>query len=248
LKMGRRNQHESSDPGDWDRLLEVVKRSEKASDILKYECLEEALCFLSALDLKENPGTPQAFEIIKILSKYNTQDYGRGNNSIASNNFLRNIETIKQYKNEFRVFSFSGSEIQYYCKRISDGFPVANIQLVEEIGAACWARVQRVMELREYMHGIVEAVALGQAHSSSETVFHDSGIGSSIGTEAQQKNLAESQKVQRARSIISFPSLMSNEAGNNEGPPIPEKSLDGKRTCTICHGILTKVDSASEWK
>jgi tetratricopeptide (TPR) repeat protein len=248
LKMSRRQRRSPLNLDDWKRLRRLADGFHQAPDSLKYEILEELICFLSVLDPKDIPRSPLeplVFEIVKSMSTFPISEYG---GSLASReNLINNIEALQQYKNELNLFSLSGPQL-YFCRKIRDRFRHAAVQVAERVGAANWQRFQRIKEMWEESDSSEEIVAQHEIPDTGKSKFYDSGIGSSVGSESKQIGELDSGVPQGARSVLSIRSFMQNEFGATELPPIPVENAEGNRICFICRKILKGVNSESQWR
>jgi hypothetical protein len=237
LKIRRRLREEASSFDDWVRLKNAVKNFDNLSDTLKYECIEETICFLSNLELSNIPQLPQVSEVVKILSCYRIDTY---QGSTASRvNLLQNLEELQRFKSKLNLFSLSGPQL-FYCRKMRERFSSATVQFVEKVGSANWQRSKRIKEMREMTEATeVEA----RAPPATKSVFQDSGLGSSIGSDPMAVDLPP-----KARSITSISSFMSLEEGATLLPPIPTKTSNGDRTCFICEKSINSVNNESQWR
>ena len=245
LKSNRRQGGGPLSTYRWEQLRCAITGFGQAPDSIKYECLEEAICFLSALDSTDIVRTQQAVDIVKVLSKYRENEYG--GLLIEKLNFLENLESLKEYRNKFNIFSLSGPQL-YYCKKLWDRFPHATVQFIETVGAANWQRFQRIKEMREKVQNAEESGEQLPIHTSSESIFHDSGLGSSLGFESKQSDTPATQVRRVARSVTSIRSFMSYEEGAIKLPPIPARNFLGERTCIVCKRVLKDISNESQWK
>jgi hypothetical protein len=246
LKMNRRQGEVPLPSYHWERLRSAIANFGQAPDSLKYECLEEVICFLSALDPADISRNSQAVDVVKILSKYHEYEY-RGS-PIERENFLENLEALKEYRNKLNLFFFSGPQL-YYCKKMRDRFPHATVQFVEAVGAANWQRFQRIKEMREEVQTADEVGDEDQGPIySSESIFHDSGLGSSLGSESKQSGMPATQVRNVARSVTSIRSFMGYEEGAIKLPPMPAENSVGERICIVCQRVLKDISNESQWK
>jgi hypothetical protein len=237
LKISRRLREEASLFGDWVRLKNAVKNFDNLSDTLKYECIEETICFLSNLEPSNIPQLPQVSEVVKILSCYRIDTY---QGSTASRvNLLQNLEELQRFKSKLNLFSLSGPQL-FYCRKMRERFSSATVQFVEKVGSANWQGSKRVKEMREMTEDTeVEA----RAPPVAKSVFQDSGLGSSVGSDPMAVDPPP-----KARSTTSISSFMSPEEGATLLPPIPTKTSNGERTCFICEKSINSVNNESQWR
>jgi hypothetical protein len=248
LKIGRRQRRSPFDIDDWKILRHLAAGLHLATDSLKYEILEEVICFVSVLNPKDIPIGPLEtliFETITSLSNVPISQYG--GSSASRKNFMNNIDTLQYYKNELDLFSLTGPQV-YFCRMIRERFRHTTVQVAEKVGAANWQRFQRIKEIWEGDDSSENVIAQDEHQDTGKSKFQDSGIGSSIGSEANITGQFDSGMPQVARSIVSFRSFMKNEYGAAELPPIPAENEEGNRICYICKKTLKEVDSESQWR
>ena len=126
---------------------------------------------------------------------------------------------------------------RYYCRKIKDRFPFLDTRLVERLGMASWERHKKV---RKTLGGASSDKFL--PHSYEQSVFHDSGLGTTLKTASE---FAASQS--------SFQSFMSSKAdiagGHLRLPPLPMKDASGKAfLCTICGSTVRGVNNKVQWR
>jgi hypothetical protein len=185
LKMSRRQRRSSLNLDDWRRLWDLAAGFRRAPDAFKYEILEESISFLSVLDPKDilgSPLEPWIFKIVKSLSAFPINEYG--GSSASRKNLAGNIDALQRYKNEFNLFSVSGPQL-YFCRMVRDRFRQATVQVAERVGAANWQRFQRIKAMWEESEPGEEIIAQHEVPDTGKSKFHDSGIGSSVGSESK---------------------------------------------------------------
>lgn len=246
-KMSRRQRKESATFDEWRRLRSALDNFSDLSDSLKYECVEEVLCFLSVLDPKDGAKVPEASEIVKILIKYPIQSF-KGSSS-SRRNLQENLEALEQYRNDIGLFSVVGPELAY-CRMMRDRFPQAKIQFIEKIGPQNWQRTNRIKQLRTQTvdeDDEDKSEHLAPLVTSTESVFHDSGLGSSIGSDAKDEGAFITLQV--AKSVASVDSHMSHDEDTEHLPPMPQEILEGKPFhCFICEHIIKGVSNRPQWE
>ncbi|RFU34089.1 hypothetical protein B7463_g2245, partial [Scytalidium lignicola] len=248
LKIGRRLRRSPLDIDDWKILRHLTAGFHLATDPLKYEILEEVICFVSVLNPNDIPRgllEPLILETIKSLSNVPISEYG--GSSASNKNFIDNINTLQQYKNKLDLFSLTGPQL-YFCRMIRDRFHRTTVQVAERVGAANWKRFQRIKEMWEEDDSSDNVIAQDENQDTGKSKFHDSGIGSSIGSEAKLAGHFDSGVPQVAKSIISFRSFIQNEYDAAELPPIPAENEEGNKICFICKKTLENVDTESQWR
>jgi hypothetical protein len=108
-----------------------IKNFHGVSDTLKYECLEEVICFLSLLGPNDGPKILQASQIVTDITQNHTTYQG---SAASTRNFLDNLAALGQYRNALGLFCLTGPELNY-CRMMREAYPKANIQFIEKIGA-----------------------------------------------------------------------------------------------------------------
>jgi hypothetical protein len=119
-----------------------------------------------------------------------------------------------------------------YVRNILDKFPMADINLVQRLGESNWQRHIKVRNRNEVSDRTFTTCG-------AKSVFHDSGVGSSI---PPTSGYAPS-----ASSLVS-------KAGDADSeyfrvPPTPKEVLDGKPfECFICGHVVLHLKSRVDWK
>jgi len=249
-KMGRRQQKAPSDFDDWSRLRDAIKNFYDVSDTVKYECLEEVICFLSLLAPEDSPKIPQASEIVTDITKYEISTYTGSAGS--RRNFIDNLAALRYYRNSLGLFCLSGPELDY-CRMMRDAYPKANIQFCENIGAKNWQRFQRIRDLRASAvdgDSKVASELLVSMEPCSQSVFHDSGLGSSIGSGVEPDGgFLTLSSVDDAKSVISINSNMSTDEDSNALPDMPAEILSEEPfTCYVCKRVIRGVTRRQQWE
>jgi len=248
-KMARRQQKAPSNFDDWLRLQDAIKNFHGVSDTVKYECLEEVICFLSLLAPEDGSKIPQASEIVKDIAKYEISTYKGSAGS--RRNFIENLAALRQYRNSLGIFCLSGPELDY-CRMMRDAYPKANIQFIEKIGAKNWQRFQRIRDLRASAVDADVNVAseLVSMAPSSQSVFHDSGLGSSNGSSVKPDDgFLILSSVDDSKSVMSINSNMSTDEDSNALPDMPAEILSEEPfTCHVCNRVIRGVTRRQQWE
>ena len=238
LKMRRRQRQEHPKFDVWDLLERTVNHLQDIPDILKYECVEEAMCYISVLEQNDPTQVSRAKAVLDILCRCSFKNYC---GSKASNRNLRDhMHALQQYRKRFELFSVSGPQL-HYSRMIRDKFPAATISFIERIGIANWNRFNRVKELPLRANIIAEThhVHENPVSGPSNSTFRDSALGSSLQT-----------ALKTARSHVSFQSLATSfEAGFANLPPMPDEVPNQRPfECQICCKNITDVNNKAQWK
>lgn len=128
-----------------------------------------------------------------------------------------------------------------YVLQVRDKFPQADNKLVERLGQANWERRKMLQEAQaESLDTTVSKPA--KSVFVPVSMFHDSGLGSSIP--------AASAYAQTIVSHSSFrTSATENQVGSYRVPPTPREVFDSKPfTCEICGHVLKKIKNRVDWK
>jgi hypothetical protein len=212
----------------------VVKKFDGISDTLKYECIEETLCCLALLEAKDTPGLPQVSQVVKTLGRYRVDMYH--GTSTATLNLSQNLQELKRFKTKLNLFSLSGPKL-HFSRKTRERFPSATLIIVEKVASVNWTRFNRIKRMRE-MAPEIDPV---------KSIFEDSALGSSIGSDPVVANSApEAQR--KAQSIISISSFMSFDGDATVLPPIPIENSIGERSCFICGKSINNVKNESQWR
>lgn len=130
-----------------------------------------------------------------------------------------------------------------YISLVHDKFPKASQKLKERLGEANW---QRHLNVRRRMNqaagdGNGDAITTGSVFQP-KTLFHDSGIGTTIA--------AKSQYAQTEASHTSFmSSIAQHEKGSLRVPPTPKEVGSGEQfKCYICGVLQTRIKNRISWK
>ncbi|KAK5093843.1 18S rRNA maturation protein [Exophiala xenobiotica] len=121
-----------------------------------------------------------------------------------------------------------------WVSQVLDKYPSAPLALSERLGEANWQRFCRLRS--SYDEGAARDL------EQARTVFHDSGIGASLG-----------KPTGRASSVASHSSFASSTAADsnhfNSVPPEPQEVALGETfTCSICQSTVFDVRNTIEWK
>ncbi len=138
---------------------------------------------------------------------------------------------------------------QIYISLLRDKFPAADTRLVERLGEANWQRHINIRKRIEQIDGSAEsgptAVPTGLTAGSMfqpQTLFHDSGIGTSV---PAQSCLAPSE----ASHMSFISSLADKEKGAARVPPTPvEVGLGEIFRCYLCGQMQLKIKNRVGWK
>lgn len=244
LKMSRRTKAPRTMLEDWNKLNNAVKNFDEISSILKYECIEEVVCLLSVLNPKDIAKTPQISAVVRILSNYRIGTY---EGPAASRlNLHQNLEELQQLKDKLNLFSVEGPQLSF-CRKLRERFLHASIQTIEKVGSANWQRFRRIMEVRE-MDEETETETKAQVLTHAKSSFHDSGLGSSLGSDPMQIDSAPQSARKIARSVTSIRSFMPSQDNEISLPAMPDETPNGERSCYICEKSINGVTSETQWK
>jgi len=157
---------------------------------------------------------------------------------------LRNTQN-----NQAIAFEVSGPA-QLYVLNVLDRFPKANARLVERLGEANWQRHTTLRNIEgpatqdaSSATGVVSEVqAVPKSIFVPVSLFHDSGLGSSLPTQSSY-----------AATVASHSSFMSDLADNENGdlrvPPTPKEVFKNVPfTCQICGHVLSRIKNRIDWK
>ena len=133
---------------------------------------------------------------------------------------------------------------------IADKFTNASIKLIERLGEANWQRYVQIREKMDETSNRYHVVVTQEGHSKCIpqsvfapcTLFHNSGIGTSVATVTEH-----------AASVASHTSFISSNAEESRGslrvPTMPAEVSEGKPfQCFICKNMLFKIRTRVEWK
>jgi hypothetical protein len=122
-----------------------------------------------------------------------------------------------------------------YVGKVRDRFPSGPTQLLERLGQANW---QRHLTIRRKN----EPVEIVMAEVPAQSIFHDSGLGSS--TPSKYVSYAASDA-----SHSSFMSMVDGDAPASRCPPTPREVLNGEPfECEICGKVQSRIKTRSHWK
>ena len=200
------------------------------------------MCFLSVLEPEQIAKIPQATHIVKTLTNYSISTY-RGSPP-SRVNLHRNLEELKRFKSKLNLFSISGPQLAY-CRKLRERFLPASVQIIEKVGSENWQRFKRIKEMRE-MEVPVEFEP--QPLAPAKSVFQDSGLGSSLGSDPIPIDPAPTSPPKVARSVTSIRSFMSYEEGATLLPPVPPMTSTGEQICYICQNVIYGVTNESQWR
>jgi hypothetical protein len=141
-------------------------------------------------------------------------------------------------KSHQEILDFEVSESAMYIRNILDKFPSADIRLAERLGESNW---QRHVMIRNRNEG--SEIDIGQEVPRSvfqpTSIFHDSGLGSSMPT-----------TLCYAASLSSFMSK-AGDADNKyfRVPQTPKEVVDGLPfECFICRHMIIHIKNRIDWK
>ena len=136
---------------------------------------------------------------------------------------------------------------QIYITLVQDKFPKASEKLQQRLGEANWQRHLNIRRRMEQIEGHRQDNADGKATETGslfqpQTLFHDSGIGTTIGS--------QSQYAQTEASHTSFmSSIAETEKGHLRVPPTPVEVGAGKPfRCQLCGIMQNKIKNRIDWK
>ena len=124
-----------------------------------------------------------------------------------------------------------------YVKLVKEKYPKVGDQLADRLGEANWQRHQNVRNQKEVVTVPIEEEAGSTFQPIS--VFHDSGIGTSVPAQAHY--------------APSHTSFVSSDAAEDEGslrvPALPAEAGLGKSfQCFICRQKLSNIRNRIDWK
>jgi hypothetical protein len=129
-----------------------------------------------------------------------------------------------------------------YVLQISEKFPKADRKLVERLGEANWQRRARI---RETPHDAVRSTVTADSSGSifiPVSLFHDSGLGSSIPGQSAYAPTSVSHSSFRTTATES-------QAGSYKVPPTPKEVAAGDPfICEICGHFLKNIKNRVDWK
>lgn len=137
----------------------------------------------------------------------------------------------------FRVSEPAG----LFVRHVGDKFPKADVNLVQRMGQANWERRERIREQMDVASRtdqvyVNEDPTIAQSVFKPTSLFHDSGLGSSIPT-----------SIASHRSFAS--SLASNAKGSLKVPDAPAEVALGKPfKCDFCGHRLLNTRTRVDWK
>ena len=138
------------------------------------------------------------------------------------------------------IFSISQSALPFV-QSIADRFKDADPRLIQRLGEANWQRFQEIRARKEPSEPIFKG-EVPQSVFTPQTLFHDSGIGTSIAT--------QSLKTPTVASHTSFATTVGeSDHGNFRVPKTPSAVSRGESfECDICHGTIRNVENRIQWK
>lgn len=136
---------------------------------------------------------------------------------------------------------------QIYITLVQDKFPKASEKLQARLGEANWQRHINIRRRMEQAEGRRRDASDGNSTEMGsifqpQTLFHDSGIGTTVGSQSQY-----------ARTEASHTSFMSSIAETEKGhlrvPPTPIQVGAGEPFhCQLCGILQTKIKNRIDWK
>jgi len=144
---------------------------------------------------------------------------------------------------------YASGPAQIYISLLRDKFPAADMRLIERLGEANWQRHINIRKRMERIDGTAEptsiAVPTGFTAGSMfqpQTLFHDSGIGTSVP--------AQSCPAPSEASHTSFiSSLADKENGAARVPPTPaEVGMGEIFRCHLCGQMRLNIKNRVGWK
>jgi len=127
---------------------------------------------------------------------------------------------------------------QAYASSVAEKFPFAPPEMVAQLGRLNWDRYNHILRLqREAMKQELRESTFGKAG----TIFHDSGLGTSVPAQTIAGVKAEP---------VYEPSMMSSraEASHKRVPPLPAQARAGEPfTCEICEKHV-QFQRTKAWK
>jgi hypothetical protein len=162
----------------------------------------------------------------------------------CANSELRNTRNSQPI-----AFEVSGPA-QPYVLNVLDRFSKADARLVERLGEANWQRHTTLRNIEgpttqdaSSAKGVISEVqAVPKSFFFPVSLFHDSGLGSSLPTQSSY-----------AASVASHSSFMSdlveNENGGLRVPSTPKEVFEKVPfTCQICGHVLSRIKNRIDWK
>ena len=150
---------------------------------------------------------------------------------------------------------------QSYCRNIIDKFPDAPRDLIQRLGEANWEQHKRIRErletvdsrsLEEVNTQIKVEDDYQQTIAGGETLFHDSGLGTSVAAYSiiPQNPTFRTTKIPKAASIATFTSFLTNDTKHGgRMPPMPHDAHTGKPfRCNIYGQVVRNVSTRIDWK
>lgn len=128
-----------------------------------------------------------------------------------------------------------------YVLQVRDKFPQADNKLMERLGEANWQRRLRIREKPDESVGVA-AVETAKSIFMPVSMFHDSGLGTSIPSQSSYAATAVSYSSFRTTAT-------ENQVGTYRVPPTPREVFDDVPfTCEICGHLLRNIKSRVDWK
>lgn len=126
---------------------------------------------------------------------------------------------------------------QYYVDLIRGRFPLAGVQLAQELGKSNWDRYNYVLSLSERIQVGVEVIETTRPQSE----FFDSGVGSSAPSD---NRITHEALLDCAATIVSSRAGVSHK----RLPPLPDEGRSGNSfDCEICYRKV-QMRRTKEWK
>ena len=174
--------------------------------------------------------------------------------------------TVAAKVDQVPLLMFEASEMaQSYCRNIMDKFPGAPQGLVQRLGEANCERHKRIREQLEYPCNLEEVRTqlevdeveddCKQTDAGRDTLFHDSGLGTSIAAPSTLLAVPPTstflnRRPAKAPSTATFTSFLTDDTSHGgRMPPMPYDAHTGKPfKCNICGQIIRNVTTRVDWK
>ncbi|KAL8782763.1 MAG: hypothetical protein Q9195_009578 [Heterodermia aff. obscurata] len=224
---------------DWDDLIKFVQQ---AKDLIVVESEDEVF---DSDDEDESKSVNNEDESSRALKSHVQMIM----------DLIPTIESTIEHQRTIRLrpihanaskFQASGPA-QIYISLVQDKFPKASVKLQERLGEANWQRHLNIRLRMEQVESHRRDNAAEKATKTGslfqpQTLFHDSGIGTTIGSHSQYARTEASHT-----SFIS--SIAETEKGHLRVPPTPiEVGAGAPFRCQLCGIMQTKVKNRIDWK
>jgi len=148
---------------------------------------------------------------------------------------LPSMDQTRSVKSQFKFHVTDAA--QSFVLKVHDQFPEAALDLVERLGEANWQRFERVRN--ETAAVSAATTELPKSLFKPVSLFHDSGLGSSVPTQSQ-----------KATSTASHSSFVSSVDGKDKGllrvPTLPYQGDPFE--CFVCKQLVSSVKNRIDWK